>query len=154
MNKPGPPQEAAPLREQTTHEPTAALAVPDRASPYPVSRLAPAFDLVDIAREIQDADRVLGAVVGGQLDVIAEQIRALQDKARSLLARAERDGELHRATCQFKKRPGATYHLYRRPNGELFFSMISPAEWGAQTPHPFEGSYRLELDMSFTRVDV
>lgn len=132
----------------------APLAVPDRASPYPVSRLAPAFDLVDLAREVQEADRVLGAVVGGQLDVIAEQIRALQDRARALLERAERDGRLHRATCHFKKRPGHVYHVYRRPSGELYFSMIAPSEWRGAPPHPFEGSYRLELDMSFTRVDA
>jgi len=125
----------------------------DHASKYPVSRLAPPFELVDLAREIQDADRVLGAVVGGQLEVIAEQIRSLQEKAKGILERAERAGELHRAACNFRKRAGATYHLYRRTSGELYFSMLSPDEWGASTPHPFEGSYRLEVDMSWTRVD-
>jgi len=134
-------------------ENTTALAPSDHASPYPVSRLAPPFELVDLAREIQDADRVLGAVVGGQLEVIADQIRSLQEKAKGILERAERAGELHRAACNFRKRAGAIYHLYRRTSGELYFSMLSPDEWGASTPHPFEGSYRLEVDMSWTRVD-
>ena len=30
---------------------------PDHSSPYPVSRLAPGFGLVDLAREIEQADQ-------------------------------------------------------------------------------------------------
>jgi hypothetical protein len=126
--------------------------VPEHASPYPLSRLAPAFDLVDIAREIQEADKMLGAVVGGQLDVIAKQIQALQDQAHGLLEKARIAAELHRAGCHFKKRPGHVYHLYRRPNGSAYFSMLSPKEWRGAPPHPFEGSFRLEVDQSFTAV--
>jgi Protein of unknown function (DUF2452) len=124
----------------------------ERASPYPLSRLAPPFDLVDVAREIQDADRMLGAVVGGQLDVIAKQIHALQDQARTLLEKARVAGELHRAACHFKKRPGHIYHLYRRADGVAYFSMLSPADWGGQPPHAFEGSYRLEVDLGWTAM--
>jgi hypothetical protein len=130
------------------------LTVPHRASPYPLSRLAPSFELVDIAREIQEADRLLGAVVGGQLQVIADQIRALQDQAHALMKRAEVDAKLHRAACTLKKRPGHIYHLYRRSEDDAYFSLLSPAEWGGQPPHPYDGSYRLELDLSFTRVDL
>jgi len=122
----------------------------ERASPYPLSRLAPPFDLIDIAREIQNADRMLGAVVGGQLDVIAKQIQVLQDQARGLLEKARVAGELHRAGCHFKKRPGHIYHLYRRSDGVAYFSMLSPGDWGGEPPHPFEGSFRLEIDQSFT----
>ncbi len=136
-----------------------ALEPSKRASRAPVSRLAAPIDLVDIAQEIQQADTLLGAVVGGQLDVIAEQIRALQQKARDLLERAEVNAQLHRAECNFRKRSGHVYHLYRRMDAaasagrDLYFSMLSPTEWGPKAPHAFEGSYRLELDMSFTRVD-
>jgi hypothetical protein len=137
--KPPPPQ-----------EPTAELA--GRASPYPLSRLSPRIELVDVAREIQEADRLLGAVVGGQLEVIAEQIRGLQDRARAILERAELSAQLHRATCSFKKRPGHIYHLYRRGPDSVYLSMLSPEEWSGSPPHPFEGSYRLEADMSWTRI--
>lgn len=129
---------------------------PQRTSPYPMSRLAPAHDLVDVARRIAEADAMLGAVASGKLGVIAEQIRALQDEARRILEETRRDLDLHRARCSFARRPGQTYHLYRRPDGELWFSMIAPDEWrgaiagGAR----FEGSYRLELDQSWTRVDA
>lgn len=96
----------------------------------------------------------MGAVVGGQLQVIAEQIRALQDQARALMTRAEVNAKLHRSACNLKKRPGHVYHLYRRSDDDLYFSLLSPMEWGGQPPHPYEGSYRLELDLSFTRVDL
>ena len=34
----------------------------EAASPYPVSRLAPSFRLVDLARQLEDADRVIVSV--------------------------------------------------------------------------------------------
>jgi hypothetical protein len=42
------------------------------------------------------------------------------------------------------------YHLYKRPNGERYFSLLSPEDWGGQPPHAFEGTFRLEADMRFT----
>ena len=126
---------------------------PARTSPYPVSRLAPAHDLVDVAREIERADRTLGAVVGGKLELIARQIRALQEEARAILEDTRRDLDLHRAKCAFVKRIGATYHLYEREGGGLYFSMLSPDDWGGAPPHAFVGSYRLEPDQSWTPAD-
>ena len=111
-------------------------------------------DLVDVARQIQDADAILGVKVGSQLDVIAEQIRSLQDKARTILEEARVSAELHRASCSFKKRVGASYCLYRRSDGAAYFSMLSPEEWGASCPHRFEGAFRLEPDMTFRRLEV
>jgi hypothetical protein len=124
-----------------------------RSSPYPMSRLSPPHDLVDVAREIQRADALLGAVTSSKLELLARQIRALQAQARDLLEAARRDGELHRAACGFKKRPGGVYHLYRRSDGALYFSMLSPAEWGGAPPHAYAGSYRLEIDMSWTPAE-
>ena len=124
-----------------------------RTSPYPVSRLAGVHDLVDVAREIQQADQMIGSVVHGQLKVVVDQIRALQEQARGLLEQARRDVDLHRARCNFSRRPGKIYHLYRRPDDELYLSMLSPEDWGDAPPHTFEGSYRLEVDMSWTPVE-
>jgi hypothetical protein len=127
---------------------------PSHAAPYGLSRLAPAYDLVDVAAQIQKADETLATMTGGKLAVIAEQIGRLQEQARVLLERARRDAELHRARCNFEKKPGGVYHLYRKEDGTLWFSLLGPEEWMRAQPHTFEGSYRLELDMSFTRVDV
>lgn len=125
-----------------------------RTSPYPMSRLAPVHDLVDVAKRIQEADAVVGAVASAELSVIAEQIRRLQEEAQRVLERTRRNLDLHRARCTFVRKPGGVYHLYRREGGELWFSMIGPDEWGsADSAREFAGSYRLELDQSWTRVD-
>lgn len=126
---------------------------PAHASPYPTSRLAPVHDLVDVARQIQEADAMLGAVAHGKLQVIAEQIRALQVQAREIIEATHRDAGLHRAECRFRKRVGQRYHLYRRADGREYFSMLAPQEWG-EAPHPHVGTYELAPDMSWQRVDA
>ncbi len=125
----------------------------DNAAPYPVSRMAPATELVDLAREIAEADQVLGNVVHGKLKVIAEQMKVLQQEAKSILETTARDRQLHRARCNFKRQPGKVYHLYCKSDDTRYFSMLSPKEWGAEPPHAYLGSYRLESDMSWTPVE-
>ncbi len=125
---------------------------PERSAPYPTSRMAPAFDLVDMAREIEEADRLIGTSVGGKLQVIAEQVRQLRQQAHEVLDNAHRDQELHRARCNFRRIPGHTYHLYRRPDGETYFSMLAPEDWRDGPPHEYAGSWRLEADQSWTEV--
>jgi hypothetical protein len=127
---------------------------PLRAAPYAMSRMAPSFALVDVAAEIEKADAALATVTAGKLGVIAEQIRHLQEEARAMLERAQRDAVLHRARCRFEKKAGGVYHLYVRDDGERWFSLMAPDEWIRPQPQTFEGSYRLEADMSFTRVDL
>ena len=125
---------------------------PARTSPYPVSRLAPAHDLVDAARQIAEADQMIGTVTHAKLEVIAKQIRVLQEEARKILDDARVNAELHRASCSFRRTIGHVYHLYRRADGQLYFSMLHPDEWKGRPPHDFEGSYRLEADMSWTPI--
>lgn len=127
---------------------------PSRAAPYPLSRMGPSYDLVDVAAQIQQADQTLATMTGGKLGVIADQIARLQEEARALLAKARRDADLHRIRCAFEKKPGTEVHLYRNADGEPWFSRVAPEEWGDDArARRFEGTYRLELDMSFTRLD-
>ena len=126
---------------------------PQSTSPYPMSRLAPVHDLVDVARRIQEADAVVGAVASAELTLIADQNRRLQEEAQRVLDRTRRNLELHRARCSFARKPGGVYHLYRRPDGDLWFSMIGPTEWAPDPSREFAGTYRLELDQSWTRLD-
>jgi hypothetical protein len=123
----------------------------DRSSPYPVSRLAPHFDLVDLAKEIDQADRMVSTRLGGQLQVIAEQVRSLQAQARRILEEAREDQRLHHARCAFKRIPGHTYYLYEDPSGSPEFSMLSPEDWNGRPPKRFLGAYRLNADMSWSR---
>lgn len=121
-------------------------------STYPVSRLAPPFDLIDLARDIAKADDMLSLQTEGKLRLLAEQIRNLQDEALKILQETKKNQDLHRAECGFQKRVGHVYHLYRKEGDTLFFSMISPEEWGDRLTHAYVGSYRLEPDMSWTEV--
>jgi hypothetical protein len=120
------------------------------SSTYPMSRLSAPHDLIDVAREIQQADTLLSAVAGAKLEAIARQIRALQEEAARALQEAHAAAELHRASCAFKKIVGRVYHLYERPDGERYFSLLSPDDWRGTPPHHFAGSFRLEPDMHFT----
>ncbi len=125
----------------------------DNSAPYPVSRMAPAFELVDLARQIGEADQVIAGNLNSRLRVIADQIKHLQQEAHAILDQAKNDQLLHRAQCNFQRKPGQIYHLYEKADGGLYFSMLSAKEWGASPPHRFVGSYRLENDMSWTRLE-
>ena len=116
-----------------------------RSSPYPVSRLAPAFDLVDVAREISQADVMVSNRVSAKLKVIADQIKALQAQARAVLDEARQDQDLHRVPCNFQRRPGTVYHLYRRTDGSRYFSLLSPRDW-RDSPPPVSYSWTLPIN--------
>lgn len=129
---------------------------PASTSPYGQSRLSPAIELVDVAKEIAQADSLIGEATADKLGLIAEQIRALQEQAKDILEKARRDVVLHRAECRFQKVPGQTYHLYRKGDGDdarHYFSMLSPDDWKGHPPDVFEGSYRVEVDLSFSSID-
>ncbi len=123
------------------------------ASPYPVSRLAPANELIDLAKEISRADDLLALQASGKLKVLAKQMRLLQEEAQQILKETLRNQELHKAPCGFQKKIGQVYHLYKKIDGTLQFSMLSPEDWKGRPPHDFLGSYRLDNDMSWILVE-
>lgn len=129
---------------------------PDHRSPYPVSRQAPSIDLVELAKEVAEADDLLTIQAVGKLRILAQQIEQLRKKAQEILAETKRDQQLHRVRCGFKKRPGGIYYLYSRKDNSLLFSIISPDEWNRSLTAAgltFKGSYRLEGDRSWTPLD-
>lgn len=97
------------------------------------------------------ADDFVSATTCSKLQVIAEQVRFLQNQAKSILMEAKQNRNLHHVACNFKKVPGNTYYLYKRPSGQEYFSMLSPKEWNS--PHEFLGGYRLEMDQSWTHEE-
>ncbi|MCS7205906.1 MAG: DUF2452 domain-containing protein [Leptospiraceae bacterium] len=119
--------------------------------PYPIKTSDPPFSLVDRAKEIEQADLWIKTSVNQKLDLILKQIQALQNQAREILIKAQEDAKLHRVSCNFEKKPGMILHLYEKENGELYFSLLSPEEWGSP-PHQFIASYRLLHDMSFEKI--
>merc|ERR1711994_1065732 len=111
------------------------------------------YDLVELASRIQTADQFTRATAGSKLQVIAEQVRFLQEQARKVLEDARMNALLHKTSCNLKKIPGKTYYVYkqRKNPDEEFLSMISPEEWGSSCPE-YVGGYRLEFDMSWTEL--
>jgi len=116
-------------------------------------RKASPNDLVELAREVQKADTFVRATAGSKLQIIAEQIKFLQQQARNVLEEAHEANFLHHAKCNLKKIPGKMYYLYKRASGEYYFSILSPKEWGKSCPHEFVDAYRLEHDMSWTKEE-
>jgi len=110
------------------------------------------FDLVELAQQIQTADKFTRATAGSKLQVIAEQVRFLQQQAKSILEEASLNNQLHHIACNFKKVPGKIYYVYKRDNGKHYMSLISPEEWGENGPE-FVAAYKLEYDMTFTPYD-
>jgi hypothetical protein len=123
------------------------------ASPYPVSRLGAPVSLIDAARLIEEASERVAVRTHSELESIVEQMQALQERARIILARAQRDLELHQAECRFQRVVGRVYHLYQRPDGHRYFSMLAPDEYGGRLSHEPVGSYRYEADGSFTPLE-
>lgn len=105
---------------------------------------------MSLASQIQEANQFVRATATNKLLVILEQMRSLQKQARDILKDSLRDKQLHEVACNFVKRPGHTYHLYKKSTGELFFSMLSKEEWGQSLRHEYCGSYYLGLDHGWT----
>jgi hypothetical protein len=125
----------------------------EHASPYPVSRLGASVSLVDMARAIESASAKVALRTNAQLEVIVEQMKALQERAREIVEQASRDVDLIHAECRFQRVPGRVYHLYERADGHRFFSMLGPDEYGRGGPPGFVASFRYEHDESWTRLD-
>jgi hypothetical protein len=125
----------------------------DSSSPYPVSRLGAPISLVDSARIIEAASSKVALRTNAQLEVIVEQMKALQERARQIIEQASRDVDLIHAECRFHRVPGRIYHLFERSDGHRYFSMVGPDEFGGAVPSGFVASYRYEHDESWTRID-
>ena len=125
----------------------------EHASPYPVSRLGAPVSLVDMAKVIESASAKVALRTNAQLEVIVEQLKALQERAREIVEQASRDVDLIHAECRFHRVAGRVYHLYERPDGHRFFSMLGPDDYGGAGPTGFVASFRYEHDESWTRLD-
>ena len=125
----------------------------EHASPYPVSRLGAPVSLVETAKLIESASAKVAMRTNAQLEVILEQMKALQERAREIIEQASRDVDLIHAECRFHCVPGRVYHLYERADGHRYFSMVGPDEYGRGGPSGFVASFRYEHDESWTRLD-
>jgi hypothetical protein len=80
----------------------------EHSSPYPVGRLAAPISLVDTAKEIEAASASVALRTNAQLEVVLEQMRVLQQRAREIIDQAARDVDLIHVECRFRRVPGRT----------------------------------------------
>ena len=100
---------------------------------------------MELAAHIQTADKFTRATAGSKLQIIADQLKYLQDQARKVLEDARLNALIHKTACNFKKVPGTTYYVYKnRKNPDTeFISMISPqvSQQGPDRPDLLSGSF-------------
>ena len=92
------------------------------------AKKAQAGDLIELAKEVQRTDEEVSHVALGKLQIIAVQIRFLQEQAKRVLVEAKESSRLNNVRCNFVKKPGTVYYLYERDSGITYFSMLSPTE--------------------------
>jgi alkylation response protein AidB-like acyl-CoA dehydrogenase len=106
-----------------------------------------------MAKTIESASSNVAMRANAQLEVIVEQMKALQERAREIIEQASRDVDLIHVDCRFHRVPGRIYHLFERADGHRYFSMVGPDEYGRGGPSGFVASFRYEHDESWTRLD-
>jgi len=121
-------------------------------SKIPTRTLDPKISIVDQAKEIEKASEILDLRVNSKLDLILKQIRLLQEEAKKIIEEAYNDLELHKVKCNFEKRVGEVIFLYKKDN-ELFFSRISPEEWGGIIDYEYLGKYKMRNDYTFEKIN-
>lgn len=112
-----------------------------------------AGDLEKLVETLKNSETHVKNTALNKLQVIGEQIKFLQQQAKDILESASTNNDLHHIPCNFVKVPGKIYHLYQRPSGDKLWSMISPEEFGASNKNEHLGSFRMEVDRSWTPVD-
>ncbi|KAG5877887.1 hypothetical protein JTB14_023991 [Gonioctena quinquepunctata] len=106
-------------------------------------------ELMELEEQLANADTFVKANATNKLEIIGRQMKNLHELMNDVINETRMNQELNHVACNFVKKPGHVYHLYERPSGQKYFSMLSPEEW-ITVPHNFLGSYRLEADQSWT----
>lgn len=83
----------------------------------------------------------------GKLKVLLKQMELIQNEIQTLCLESIETDYLEDIDCNFKKIPGKSYYLYMKPDGQKFFSMISPNEWN--TKNRFLNEYFYDYDLTF-----
>lgn len=76
------------------------------------------------------------------------EFEELKQKYESLVANFKWNDLIYHSKFNFEPVIGETYFLYRKPNGELFLSIISPDSWEFE----FVGSFRLTSSNRWEKI--
>lgn len=81
-----------------------------------------------------------------QLDQIRKQVELLVAQAQEIKQRVDISERIYKVGMNFKPLISHVYHLYTRPDGSEFLSMIAPNEWGRGAKASFQASVKLLAD--------
>lgn len=119
------------------------------SSPYGITRLSPAIVLADTEEQLSVAGAAIVQTSNAKLDMIIKQIEFLKQQAEKVILDARHDVMLHQATCAFDKKIGQTYHLYKKKNGSMQWSILSLEDWNGCPPWEYISSYKLMSDQTW-----
>jgi Protein of unknown function (DUF2452) len=81
-----------------------------------------------------------------QLAQIRKQVELLAAQAQEIQQRVDISERIYKVGMNFKPLISHVYHLYTRPDGSEFLSMIAPTEWGRGAKISFQASVKLLAD--------
>jgi hypothetical protein len=94
------------------------------------------------------------ATLDGQVELSAvaltEQYEILRRQAQQIIERRRVSSKVYEAQFGFEPIIMGEYHLYLRPNGKTFVSMVGPTEWGRIRSSNFAHVARIKLDYDHT----
>jgi hypothetical protein len=86
-----------------------------------------------------------------KLKQLAKQMELLKREALQVINESNEQQLLHSVKCSVKKVSGKYYYLYRKTDGERYFSIVSPSEW--KHVDTFLGKYYYDYDKSFEIIN-
>ena len=110
--------------------------------PYSTSVSAPIIEPTDLTGWKQKGAHSVNARFQARID-------ELKTAYQKMMKELEDNQKVYQASFKFEPVVGKTYHLYHTPKRGLFLSILSPEE----CRFDFEGSYRLDADQTWSRID-
>ncbi|MCX6190340.1 MAG: DUF2452 domain-containing protein [Bacteroidetes bacterium] len=103
-------------------------------APIPLSVSSPAIRPEDRKLIKAQAVEAMHLKAQQQIDLLKRQAALIMEQARELEDRVLISQQIYEATMRFSPTMGMTYHIYKRHDGEVILSLVSPAEWGQRFP--------------------
>ena len=87
-----------------------------------------------------------------KIKVLFKQMENIKKEIEQIINESLETDDLNNIKCNFKKVPGSYYYLYQKPDGQLFFSILSPNEWN--TNNIFINKYFYDYDLSLIKKNI
>ena len=86
-----------------------------------------------------------------KLKLLVKQAELLKEQIKDVINEGVLNQNLHEVKCNFQKKSGQTYYLYKK-NETYYFSLLSPEDWNDNPPNTFINSYYYDYDKSFQMI--